>query len=99
MIKKEILNLSYKPLRGYQPGILGIGAAVMPPIQNLEDAVSAAEHFLFRYYSYRTLKTVRKENADWHLEFDVGILSTEILSMTIEAATGAVTSYRVDEKK
>lgn len=70
----------------------------MPPIQTVEDAVSAAEHFLGRYYSFKTLKAVRKDNSDWYLEFDVGILSSEIVKMTIEGSTGTVIAYQVEPK-
>ena len=69
----------------------------MPPIQNVEGAVRAAEIFLNRYYNYRKLKVVRKKNDDWYLEFDVGILYTEIAKMTIEGATGEVISYEVEK--
>jgi len=70
----------------------------MPPIQTVEDAVRAAELFLGRYYSFKTLKAVRKDNSDWYLEYDVGILSSEIVKMPVEGSTAAVTSYQVEPK-
>jgi len=65
----------------------------MPPIQNVEEAVSLANSFVGRYFGFKTLKTARKEGKDWYVEFDVGLLAVEVVKVTLEGDTGAIISY------
>lgn len=65
----------------------------MPTINTVEDAVNAAEHFLNRYHAFRTLKKVVREEDKWVTEFDVGVITTEIVRVTIDAQTGSVIEY------
>lgn len=66
----------------------------MPSINTAEDAVNTAERFLNRYHPlFRVLKRVVREGDKWVLEFDVAILGTEIVRITLDAQTGNVIEY------
>mgnify|MGYP001577557123 CR=1 FL=1 len=65
----------------------------MPQINTLEEAVEIAELFLHRYYPSRRLENVKRDDGQWVMEFDVGILSKEIVLIKLDAATGAVIAY------
>jgi hypothetical protein len=63
------------------------------PIQTAEDAIQRAESFLGRYYAFRRLLAVRKEDIGWLLEFDVGLITKEVVRITLDASTGTVIEY------
>lgn len=65
----------------------------MPTINNAEDAVNAAEHFLNRYHAFRVLKKVFRDKDKWVTEFDVAILGIEIVRVTLDAETGSILEY------
>ncbi|MBI4302870.1 MAG: hypothetical protein HY665_00820 [Chloroflexi bacterium] len=65
----------------------------MPVINTAEDAVNAAERFVNRYHAFRVLKRVARENSKWVTEFDVAILGSEIVRVTLDAETGSVIEY------
>ena len=65
----------------------------MPDVQTLEDAIRIAEKFLAKYYAFRTLNTARKENGTWFVEFNVGVLYSEIAQLRLDAENGAIIEY------
>ena len=65
----------------------------MPTIYTAEDAVNTAEHFLNRYHAFRVLKKVFRDKDKWVTEFDVGILGTEMMRVTLDAETGSILAY------
>lgn len=65
----------------------------MPTINTAEDAVNAAEHFLNRYHAFRVLKKVVRDKDKWVTEFNVAILGTEIVRITVDAETGSILAY------
>lgn len=65
----------------------------MPKINTAEDAVQIASRFLDKYHAFTTLKKVIREGDKWITEFDVGILSTEIVRVTLNTETGSVIAY------
>lgn len=65
----------------------------MPLIQTAEEAVNAAERFLSKYYGIRVLQKVVRQDDAWLTEFDVGILSVQIVRVRVDAATGSIVEY------
>lgn len=62
-------------------------------IETAEEAVDAADRFVGKYHGTRVLQKVVREGAKWKLEFDVGILSIQIVRVTLDAETGSILEY------
>lgn len=67
----------------------------MAAIENLERAVEVAERFLLKYYAFRRLLKAERENGAWLVEFDVGVLSKEIVRIRLDANTGEIVEYKL----
>lgn len=65
----------------------------MQTINTAEDAVNAAERFLKRYHLFHVLKRAIREKDKWVTEYDVAIIGTEIVRVTLDAETGSVIEY------
>lgn len=65
----------------------------MPAIDTAEDAVNGAQKFIERYYVFHTLQRVVREGEKWVTEFDVGLLGTDIVRVSLDARTGKVIEY------
>lgn len=67
----------------------------MAAIENIERAVEVAERFLLKYYVFRKLVKAERENGAWLVEFDVGVLSKEIVRIRLDANTGEIVEYKL----
>ena len=67
----------------------------MPSIENVERAAEVAERFLAKYYAFRRLVKAERVGGEWLVEFDVGILSKEIVRIRLDANTGEIVEYEV----
>ena len=80
------------------PGASGVcdmitRGAKMSAINTAEDAVKIAEEFLQRYYYFRKLRNAKQEDHSWLVEFDVGVLKTDLVRIKLDADSGAIIEY------
>jgi hypothetical protein len=65
----------------------------MPVLETLEDAVRKADSFIDKYYAFRRLRKAKRQNGVWLVEFNVGIVRPEIVTIKIDEKTGKVVDY------
>lgn len=66
----------------------------MSEIRTAEEAITKAESFVFKYYVFHKLETVRKAADCWVVEFDVAVLGPrEIVTVKLDKNTGEVIEY------
>lgn len=61
-------------------------------IKTAQEAIEVAERFLQKYHGFRILKQVEHKGNEWIVEFDVAILGSEIVRITLDAE-GNVVGY------
>ena len=71
----------------------------MSQISSLEDAVTAAELFVQKYYPLRRLMKAEREDSTWLVEFDVGALVTTIVRMRLDVDSGTIVEYTMPDAK
>lgn len=62
------------------------------PIKTAQEAIEVAERFLQKYRGFRILKQVEHKGNEWIVDFDVAILGSEIVRITLDAE-GNVVGY------
>jgi len=70
------------------------GIGIMSEITTAEDAIRKAELFLAKYYAFRRLESVKKEEDSWVVRFDVSIIGPKsIVTIKLDKKTGGVVEY------
>lgn len=65
----------------------------MPRIENAQEAIEVAERFVRKYHGFPTLKSASKLQGSWIVEFDVGLLNTDIRVVKLDGDSGSVIEY------
>ncbi|MBM3925973.1 MAG: hypothetical protein FJ320_08300 [SAR202 cluster bacterium] len=65
----------------------------MPAFETLEDAVKKADSFIDKYYAFRRLRKAKKRDGAWLVEFNIGVVKPEIVTIKIDEKTGKVVDY------
>jgi len=62
---------------------------------NLEEAVNIARSFVEEQGGYEDARLirVRKKGKEWHIQLDVGVITTEIRTVIIDDESGEITGY------
>ena len=73
---------------------LGEVMGIMSEIRTAEDAITKAESFVFKYYSFHRLETVKKAADSWVVRFDVAVLGPkQIVTVKLDKDTGDVLEF------
>jgi len=73
---------------------LGEVMGIMSEIRTTEDAITKAESFVFKYYSFHRLETVKKAADSWVVQFDVAVLGPKrIVTVKLDKNTGDVIEF------
>jgi hypothetical protein len=65
----------------------------MPPIETAEEAVQVAEKFVSKYHNFRVLKCVIRKDEVWEVNFDVGLIYTQIVHVEVDSISGNIIKY------
>ena len=66
----------------------------MGEIRTAEDAITKAESFVFQYYAFHRLETVKKVGDGWVVQFDVAVLGPkDIVTVRLDKNSGDVIEY------
>lgn len=66
----------------------------MAEVRTAQEAVQVAEQFLLKYYAFRRPHKAVREDGTWLVEFDVGVLRSEIARIRVDAGTGDIVEYK-----
>ena len=66
-------------------------------VKSAKEATTIATNFLKQYYSFMRPKSASKDNDFWVVEVDVGVITTEIARVRIDASTADVIGYSFPE--
>ena len=64
-----------------------------PEIKSAAEATRIATTFLKQYYNFLRPVSAVKENGNWKVRVDVGIVTSKIAKLEVNASTGDVTEY------
>lgn len=65
----------------------------MPRIENAQEAIEVAQRFVRKYHNFVILKRASKQQGNWVVEFDVGLLNTDIRVVKLDGDSGNVIEY------
>ena len=66
----------------------------LAPITTAEEAADNGERFLKKYYFFAQLQKAVREDGHWTVEFDVGVVSPQLIRIIIDAETAQIMDYR-----
>jgi len=66
--------------------------------KTVEEALEKADSFINKYYFFRKLEKVKRENGHWLVQYDVSVIGPKISAVVkIDANTGGVIEYTTNE--
>lgn len=72
---------------------------VMSKINTVEEAVEKAESLIDKYYYFRKLERVQREQSEWVVSFDVSVIGPKVsATVKINADTGEIVEYTTDRE-
>ncbi len=66
-------------------------------VKSAAEATKVATSFLKQYYAFLRPISADRENANWIVKVDVGVITKEIAEVKIDASTSNITAYSFPE--